>query len=98
MSARTSRHAAALSSSAHARLRSARIVTSCHRQRGSRTCPGSDPGHVRRACPTQANGRGVADVFGIATRAIAENGDGWQAWQMFSVARDREEDERLLLA
>jgi len=30
-------------------------------------------------CPDQAKGRGVADVFGIATRAIDENGDGWHA-------------------
>jgi hypothetical protein len=37
--------------------------------------------HVRgqtpaMSCQDTANGTGVADVFGIATRAIDENGDG----------------------
>ncbi len=43
-----------------------------------------------------AKGRGVADTFGIATRAIVENSCGRQAWQMSGVAGDGEEDERLL--
>src|ERR1700744_555721 len=30
------------------------------------------------------NGRGAAAIFGIATRAIVENGCGRQAWQMFA--------------
>src|SRR6266542_5961188 len=46
-------------------------------------------GHVRgqtpaMSCQDMEKGAGVDEIFGIATRAIDENGDGWHAWQMLT--------------